>query len=104
MACAIGTIPAATAAAAPPDEPPGEYFIFHGFFAGNSLGGSDVKASPNSGTAVNPKVISPEPWNLENNSLSCLFFSNIFLSAKTPPDVVKLYAEDPKSFPRKGTP
>ena len=104
VACAIGTIPAATAAAAPPEEPPGEYSVFHGFSAGSSFGGSDVNANPSSGTAVSPKVISPDSWNFENKSLSELFASNFFLKAKTPPDVVKLKEEEPKSFPKKGTP
>src|SRR5215831_17557484 len=34
FACAAGAMPLATAVAAPPDDPPGLYARFHGFFVG----------------------------------------------------------------------
>jgi len=52
LAPAIGTIPAATAAAAPPLDPPGEYAKFHGFRAGPYNCGSVIFLKPNSGAFV----------------------------------------------------
>src|SRR5438477_10820980 len=37
LACATATMPAATAAADPPDEPPVECAVFHGLRAGGKL-------------------------------------------------------------------
>src|SRR6266516_7340521 len=50
LACATGTIPLATAAADPPDEPPVEWPGFHGLRAGGKLIGSVVTVVPSSGT------------------------------------------------------
>ena len=44
LACATGTMPAATAAAEPPLDPPGVYPGFHGFWVGPSVKGSVVAA------------------------------------------------------------
>src|SRR5215212_7838286 len=54
LACATGTMPLATAAADPPEEPPVEWPGFHGFRAGGKLFGSVVTVVPNSGTLVRP--------------------------------------------------
>jgi len=59
LACAIGTIRAATAAAAPPLEPPGVRAKSQGLFVGPNASGSVIGARPNSGTLVFPTVISP---------------------------------------------
>ena len=52
-------MPAATAAAAPPLEPPGEYSGFQGFNVGPVNSGSVVTASASSGVLVFPKITSP---------------------------------------------
>src|ERR1700722_9223849 len=59
LACAAGTIPAATAAAAPPDEPPVIRSVFQGLRAGPKRRGSVIAASPNSGVFVLPKRTRP---------------------------------------------
>jgi hypothetical protein len=56
---AIGTIPAATAEADPPDEPPLLCFKFHGFRHAPQASGSVIPLIPNSGVFVRPKVIIP---------------------------------------------
>src|SRR3954449_4319011 len=59
LACAIGTRPAATAAADPPEEPPVECPGFHGLRAGGLQAGSVVTVVPNSGTLVRPREMRP---------------------------------------------
>src|SRR5215212_7535043 len=52
FACATGTMPLATAAADPPDDPPVEWLRFHGLRAGGRLRASVVTVVPISGTFV----------------------------------------------------
>src|SRR5579875_40170 len=52
LAWATATMPLATAAAEPPDEPPVEWSVFHGLRAGGKLFGSVVTVVPISGTLV----------------------------------------------------
>jgi len=59
LACATGRMRAATAAAAPPDEPPDECSRFHGLRVGPNNRDSVVGISPNSGLAVLPKIVRP---------------------------------------------
>src|SRR5688500_9185375 len=59
VACATGTIPAATAAAAPPDEPPALWAGLHGFRVGPKRRGSVVVARPSSGVFVLPMITRP---------------------------------------------
>src|ERR1700676_2552148 len=59
LACATGTIRAATAAPAPPDEPPEECARFHGFRVGPNSLDSVVGNNPNSGLALLPKIVTP---------------------------------------------
>ncbi len=59
LAVAIGTSPAATAAAAPPLEPPGEWARFHGLCVGPKPRGSVTGSKPNSGVFDLPTKISP---------------------------------------------
>src|ERR1700716_2715539 len=59
LACATGRIRAATAAAAPPDEPPDEYARFQGFRVGPNSRDSVVGIKPNSGLALLPKIVTP---------------------------------------------
>src|SRR5947207_12668233 len=54
VACASGTIRAATAAAAPPDEPPEECAGFHGLRVGPNNRDSVVGIKPNSGDELLP--------------------------------------------------
>ena len=56
---ASGPIPAATAAAAPPDEPPGVRPRSHGLRAGPPWRGSVVGRIPNSGSFVVPTTTKP---------------------------------------------
>jgi hypothetical protein len=59
VACAIGRIPADTAAAAPPDEPPGDLLRSQGLQVGPFASGSVVQTSPSSGVLVRPNVTRP---------------------------------------------
>jgi hypothetical protein len=59
LPCAIGTMPAATAAPVPPLDPPGEYSRFQGFKVGPNANGSVLGSNPNSGVAVFPKTTIP---------------------------------------------
>src|SRR5690606_8290869 len=59
LAWAIGTTPAATRAAEPPDEAPVEKSRFQGFRAGAPWAGSVVALKPNSGSLLLPRVINP---------------------------------------------
>src|SRR5512139_37712 len=56
---ARGTARAATAAAAPPLEPPGVRLGSHGLRHGPKASGSVVGVSPNSGVLVRPRITSP---------------------------------------------
>src|SRR4029078_9646450 len=60
LACATGRIRAATAAPAPPDEPPDECARFQGLRVGPCRRGSVVGINPNSGLALLPKIVRPE--------------------------------------------
>ena len=59
LACAAGTSPAATAAADPPLEPPGERSRSHGLWVGPKAMGSVVGRMPSSGVFVRPRITSP---------------------------------------------
>src|SRR6185295_10524623 len=59
VACAIGTTPAATAAAEPPLEPPELWARFQGFRVGPNRRGSVDGARPSSGVFVLPTMTSP---------------------------------------------
>lgn len=59
LAPAIGTTPAATAAADPPEEPPGVRVRSQGLRVGPFTSGSVMPFAPNSGVLVLPKITSP---------------------------------------------
>src|SRR6476659_1445153 len=59
LAPAAGTIPAATAAPDPPDEPPGVCSVLHGLRAGPQYSGSVMPLAPNSEVLVLPKITRP---------------------------------------------
>ena len=63
----MGIIPAATAAEAPPLEPPEDLSKFHGFLVGPYKTGSVVTVRPSSGELVLPKIFSPESMVLLTN-------------------------------------
>jgi len=56
---ATGSIPLATAAAAPPEEPPGVRSVSHGLRVGPPWRGSVVGRIPNSGMFVMPTITKP---------------------------------------------
>ena len=59
LPCASGTMPAATAAAEPPLEPPGVRSRSHGLRVGPVWRGSVVGRIPNSGRFVIPTITKP---------------------------------------------
>src|SRR5881409_1916647 len=59
LAWATGTMRAATAAPAPPDDPPEECAGFHGFRVGPNRRDSVVGINPNSGLELFPKIATP---------------------------------------------
>src|SRR5579883_1589193 len=69
-ACAIGTIPAATAEAEPPLDPPGVRSAFQGLRQGPNSSGSVTGTRPSSGTLVLPKATRPAALNLFMSSPS----------------------------------
>ncbi len=59
LPCAIGTSPAATAAAEPPEDPPGVRSRSHGLRVGPVKRGSVVGRIANSGRLVTPTITKP---------------------------------------------
>lgn len=59
LACAIGTTPAATSAAAPPEEAPGECEVCQGLRTGSAVPNSVEALRPNSGSRVLPSTVTP---------------------------------------------
>src|SRR5258708_36425251 len=59
LAWAAGTTPPATAADAPPEDPPGVRSRFHGLRAGPKRAGSVTGSRPNSGVLVLPMSTRP---------------------------------------------
>ena len=85
-ACAIGTSPAATATAAPPLDPPGEWSVFHGLRVGPHASGSVVGRLPNSGLLVRPAVTSPAARKRPTRVVSAADGIAASLSARLPFD------------------
>src|SRR5580704_15113709 len=56
LACAAGTMPEATAAADPPEDPPVECSVFHGLRVAPKRRGSVVGRMPSSGVFVLPQM------------------------------------------------
>src|SRR5699024_3070175 len=69
-ACAAGTIPAATAADAPPEDPPGERVRSCGLRVGPCSAGLVVAFIPNSGLLVLPTITAPAARNRRTIRLS----------------------------------
>src|SRR4051812_19396670 len=70
LPCAIDTMPAATPAALPPDEPPGVREVSHGLRAGPKRSGSLTGRIPISGRLVLPTTIAPAARSLRTVALS----------------------------------
>ena len=100
--CAIGTSPAATAAAEPPLEPPVDILMSQGFLAGPNSSDSVVGRMPSSAVLVLPRIINPAFLRRLTSSLSC---SGTYVRKRCEPEVIGALAyEAPRSFSRKGTP
>lgn len=69
LPCAIGTRPAATAAAAPPEEPPGVRPVSHGLRV-TPLSSSVSAQRPSSGMRVTPRITAPAPRSRRTTSWS----------------------------------
>lgn len=72
LACAIGTAPAATSAAAPPEDAPTEWRVFQGLGVGGPLRNSVVAFSPNSGIRLLPSTVIPALRNCVAYRPSCV--------------------------------
>src|SRR6516162_1798574 len=70
LPCAIVPMPAATAAPAPPDEPPQVMFGSHGFSVSPCSGLSVKPRNENSGVLVSPMTIAPAFFRLHTTGES----------------------------------
>jgi hypothetical protein len=70
LAWAAGTMPAATAAADPPELPPGERSSAHGLWVTPAATGSVVPISASSGMFVRPRFTRPAARNAAASALS----------------------------------
>ena len=100
MPCATGTIPAATAAADPPDEPPGVRSRFHGLRVTTS-GVSVVAHASSSGVAVRPTTTAPAARSLATTTWSA---SEVPRFPATVPDAITVPATGMLSLIAIGTP
>jgi len=100
----MATRPAATATAAPPDDPPGVNDGSQGLRAGKRSSGALSSARPKGGVAVRPNGISPAWRKAEKRWLSCMGRTACERSAAAPAAGGRPLAAAPRSFARKGTP
>src|SRR5829696_615803 len=102
LACAIGTSPAATAAADPPLEPPADRSRSHGLWQGPKTSGSVVGWMPNSGVLVFPTTTRPAPFKRATSPES---WSGTKRCVNRDPALVGTPAyRAPRSLSSKGTP
>ncbi|PQM46945.1 hypothetical protein C1Y40_02865 [Mycobacterium talmoniae] len=87
-ALANGTIPTATATAAPPLDPPGVRSGAHGLRVAPQASGCVVGRLPNSGVLVRPAMTSPAALNRATNVVSAVPIFRAFFSATLPLDRV----------------
>jgi hypothetical protein len=104
VACAIGTMPAATAAADPPLDPPGEWVWRHGLRAGPQARGSETGRLPNSEQFVRPAMTRPAARKRETSVVSAAdgidaSFRRLFPPASGAPSYAAI-----RSLRRNGTP
>ena len=102
LAPAAGTMPAATAAPDPPDEPPGVRVTSHGLRAGPQRMGSVLPLAPNSGVLVLPKTTRPASRKRRVTRECSLATS--WASAREPLEVGNPAYSWPRSLMRNGTP
>src|SRR3954452_371949 len=102
LACATGTMPLATAAADPPEEPPVEWPVFQGLRAGGNDFGSVVTVVPNSGTLVRPRGTKPAARNC--SARKDVTGQGKSFSAPMPKAVGSPATVQPRSLNRIGTP
>ena len=102
LAAAQGTIPAATAAAAPPEDPPGVWSVSQGLRAGPKRCGSVMPLAPNSGVLVLPKTCSPA--SIHRCTTVAVSVAGRSASARLPPLVGTPARCWCRSFSRNGTP
>jgi hypothetical protein len=74
---AAGTNPAATAAEAPPEEPPGVWSTFQGFRVAPNAGPSVIGHCPISGVLLLPTITAPAAFSRRTASASEVFRSNV---------------------------
>ena len=103
-ALANGTIPAATAAAAPPLDPPGVRSSAHGLRVGPHASGCVVGRLPNSGLFVRPAMTSPAALYRDTSVVSAVSTIAASLSATLPFDSVCPAKLVYRSLSRNGTP
>ena len=103
MACAIGRPRAATTAAEPPDDPPGDRPLRQGLSVAPPNAGSVVGARPNSLVLVRPTITSPARRMRATAALSAT--ATGCLAKKREPRVVGVPAQSAMScLTTKGTP
>src|SRR5438445_13069760 len=101
LAWATGRMRAATAAAAPPDEPPEECARFQGLRVGPNSRDSVVGIKPNSGLELLPKIETP----VSRKRCGSVPLWSATKSFRLPaPDVVRVRSTRSRSFSRDGTP
>ena len=104
LAWAAGTIRAATAAADPPDEPPGDRSRSHGLWVGPYSTGSVVPISAISGVFVRPIGSSPVERNRRANALSVRGRKSRSRNVRTPMWYGSPASRALQSLSRNGTP
>ena len=100
----MGTMPAATAAADPPEEPPALRAGFHGLRQTGPMAGSVDKFSPNSGTVVLPKGTNPPALKRAISVLSWVSTGACCAKWRQLARPLPPASAAPRSFTKKGTP
>src|SRR5262245_19504628 len=103
-ALANGTIPAATAAAAPPLDPPDVRSSAHGLRVAPQANGCVVGRLPISGVFVRPAMTSPAALNRDTSVVSAAAILPAAFRATLPLDTVWPAKLVYRSFSRNGTP
>ncbi len=98
---ASGPRPAATAAAAPPLDPPGVSEGSHGFRVIPKSGLSVTALCPNSGVVVLPRMIAPAPLSRSTHTASS---SGTWSAKRREPPVVSMRRVKTRSLIDSGTP
>ena len=98
---ASGPRPAATAAPAPPLEPPAVSAGFHGLRVGPKSGLSVTPLCPNSGVLVLPTMMPPAPFRRSTATASS---SGTWSAKRREPPVVRMRRVKRRSLIENGTP